>query len=375
MFELRIHKLDWKLMTAVLLLTAVGLLMIYSATRTHLALNDLSPTMKLGKQLVFVIIGLVLFVIIASFDYSRLANLSWPLFIGSLVLLVAVLVIGTEVNGARRWIDFGPLRLQPGELAKPCLILFLASYMAARAEQAGDFDLLLRTLGFAAIPCGLILIEPDLGTPVLLIFVWGIMCYALGSRLHHLAAIWFAFLMLFAAAWGFDVIRPHQRARLMAFVNSNPQTREEKDARYQLEQSMIAIGSGHLAGQGLFRGPQTQLRFVPDQETDFIFTAIGEELGFLGAAAVVALLGVVLWRTLMIAMHARTLFGRLIAAGVAGMFFLHILANIGMTLGMTPVKGMPLPFVSYGGSALMANFIALGVLQSIFIDRQTIRFD
>lgn len=375
MFELRIHKLDWKLMAAVLLLTAVGLLMIYSATRTHLALNDMSPTLKLGKQLVSVVIGLVLFVVIASFDYSRLANLSWPLFIGSLVLLVAVLAIGAEVNGARRWIDLGPIRLQPGELAKPALILFLASYMAARAEQAGDFDLLLRTLGFAAIPCMLILIEPDLGTPVLLVFVWAIMCYALGSRLHHLAAIGFAFAMIFAAAWGFNVIRPHQRARLIAFVNSNPQTQEEKDARYQLEQSMIAIGSGHLIGQGLFRGPQTQLSFVPDQETDFIFTAIGEELGFLGAAAVMVLLGVVLWRTLTIAAEARTLFGRLIAAGVAGMFFLHILANIGMTLGMTPVKGMPLPFVSYGGSALMANFIALGVLQSVFIDRQTIRFE
>ncbi len=372
MLEFRLNRLDWRLLGAVLTLTAIGMVMIYSATRAHLTVSGAMPTKKLLLQAVWVLCGLILFTLVSSFDYSRLQQFAWPIYLSTLGLCVLVLVIGGLVRETQRWISIGPVNIQPAELAKLGVILMLATFFAQREGEAVEFELLSRALAYAAVPCALILLQPDLGTPVLIIFVWGIVCYMVGARLHHLGAFFFAFIMLFVAAWGFNLIKPHQKVRLTAFISDSADAQKE---RWQVDQSIIAIGSGHIFGQGLFRGSQSQLSFVPDQETDFIFSVIGEELGFAGSVTVIFMLGVLLWRTLMICANAKNLFGRLLAAGIVAMFFLHILANVGMTLGVTPVKGMPLPFVSYGGSSMLVNFIALGVLQSIYADRQTIRFE
>ena len=372
MFSWRALRFDWHLLVAVLLLTAIGLLMIYSATKTQLTMAGQEPTRKLVLQATWVALSLIIALLVATFDFSRLQSLTWPIYISTLFLLGLVLVTGGLVRETQRWISLGPITIQPAELAKVGVILAMASFFAAHQGERAEFDQPARALGYALVPAALILAQPDLGTPILLLFVWGIVSYVYGARLQHLAAFIFAFVMVFTAAWGFGLIKPHQKQRLTTYIDRSADSSKEG---YHLRQSLIAIGSGHVTGQGLFRGPQTQLSFVPDQETDFIFTAVGEELGFVGSVTVILLFGVVLWRGLTICAQARTLFGQLVAAGIVAMIFLHVMANIGMTLGMTPVKGLPLPFVSYGGSSLMTNYVALGLLQSIWADRQTIRFD
>lgn len=372
MLNFRLARADWKLIAAVVALVAIGLAMVYSATRADLTMHGVSPQEKMVAQRNWVILSIVVFVIVASFEYSRLQHLAWPTYLVVLGLLVVVLIIGGLVRETHRWISLGPLNIQPAELAKLGVILMLSAFLAERESEYANFELLTRSLGYALLPSVLILLQPDLGTPILLVFIWGVGCFIYGARVQHLAAFAFAFVMLFMAAWGFGLIRPHQKERLTAFVRTDEAVH---DKRWQLEQSLIAIGSGHLTGQGLFSGSQSQLSFVPDQETDFIFSIIGEELGFVGAVLVLALFGVVLWRGLVISATARTAFGRLVAGGIVAMYFFHIAVNIGMTLGLMPVKGLPLPFVSYGGSAMLVNFIALGILQAIYIDQQSIRFD
>ncbi len=372
MFHSRLVRADWKLMAAVLILVVIGLTMVYSATRAQLTVEGSSPTSKMATQSIWVVLSLVAFVLVACFEYSRLQQLSWPFYVGALVLLALVLVTGAFVRETQRWLSIGPVNIQPAELAKLGVILLLGAYLSSRERDVVDFELLVRSLAYALVPSVLILLQPDLGTPILLVFIWGVICYVFGARLVHLGAFALAFVMLFAAAWGFGFIQPHQKARLTAFFDSGEDVRGQ---RWQLQQSLIAIGSGHLTGKGLLRGSQSQLSFVPDQETDFIFSVIGEETGFVGTVAALILFGIILWRGLVICALARTVFGRLVAAGIVAMFFFHIAVNIGMTLGVMPVKGLPLPFVSYGGSAMLVNFVALGILQSIYIDRQSIRFD
>jgi rod shape determining protein RodA len=220
-------------------------------------------------------------------------------------------------------------------------------------------------------PTVLVLAQPDLGTPVLLFMVWLAMTFAVGARVTHIGAIAVSFVMLFMAAWGLNIIRPHQKQRLAAFLEADA---DPRGANWQQKQSLIAIGSGHLVGKGLFKGTQSRLRFVPDQETDFIFTVIGEEMGFLGSVVVLGAFGVLLYRALSIAALAKDTPGRVMAVGIAMMWMVHVVVNVGMATGLGPVKGMPLPFVSYGGSNMLTMMAAAGLLQSIHIHRQKITF-
>jgi len=359
------QRLDWTLLLTVLLLATIGCLMIYSATRAQ------GGAHKLVLQLVWLALGLVVLASVTVVDYSRLVNLAVPFLGLCIFLLVVVLFTGHLVKGAERWIPLGPINIQPAELLKLALILFLGGFLASREEEAHDFGLVLTSLAYVGVPSLLVLAQPDLGTPVLLFLVWLTMLFVAGSRVLHLGAIAFAFIMLFTAAWGLDIIRPHQKERLTAFMNPDA---DPHGQGWQLKQSLIAIGSGHLVGQGLFKGTQSRLQFVPDQETDFVFTVVGEELGFVGSVAVLGLFGLVLYRALSIAAAAKDTAGRLIASGIAAMLLVHILVNVGMTLGMMPVKGMPLPFVSYGGSSMLTMMAAVGLLQSVHIHRQKITF-
>ena len=358
------------MLAIVLILCVLSALAVYSCTRSDLVKHGHPPTAKLMMQIVWLVIGLGALLATMMVDASKLGRLAWPIYLVCLGLLLLVLVTG-PIRGTTRWISLGPVNLQPAELAKIALILMLGSVLSRSEDESWDFLFLVRTLAYVAAPAMLILLQPDLGTPIVMFFVWLVMLYAFGANPLHLTAFALAAIMLFAGAWGFGLIRPHQKARMVAFIDPGA---DPEGAGYHLRQSLIAIGSGHLWGQGLFHGPQSQGSFIPDQETDFIFTVIGEELGFVGAASVVVLFGLLLYRGTMVAASAPTIFGRAVAMGITAMFVLEVMTNIGMTIGLAPVKGMALPFLSYGGSSLVTSMIAVGILQSIYMRRDPIVF-
>jgi rod shape determining protein RodA len=275
-----------------------------------------------------------------------------------------------EVRGTHRWLVLGPLRLQPAELAQLAVLLTVCSVAAAH-EGIHDFLGLARNLAWVVVPVGLILLEPDLGTPVVMLVTWGVVMYVAGVRWTHLASFAFAGALLFSAAWYSGAIRQYQKDRLLIFLHPE---RDPTGDGYHLVQSLIAIGHGGPFGQGLFQGTQTRLHFIPDQETDFIFTAVAEEMGFVGGALVLALFGVLIWRCLAVAAEAKDMLGRLLAAGVTCILALHVFVNVGMTMGLMPVKGMPLPLVSYGGSNMLATMLALGLVESVHMRRHKIAF-
>jgi rod shape determining protein RodA len=370
-------QLDLTLLIVVGLLVCLGLLMIYSSTRGALLGEGKSPLGKVRMQFLWLLAALVAMVLATLLDYEKIAALSLPIMGTVVFLLLVVLALAklspeaSDVRGTVRWIALGPVKIQPSELAKIAVILSLAAFLAYREDDLDTLATVSRSLLYAAVPLGLIFLQPDLGTPVVIICIWLTTLLVAGARLSHLGAFVLAGVLLFTAAWNVGVIRPNQKERIMVFLA--PQ-KDPRGAGWQLQQSMIAIGAGGLWGQGLFKGKQTQLSFVPDQETDFIFTAIGEELGFAGAMGTLAIFGLLLWRTLRISMTARDMTGRVMAAGIAAVFAVHVVVNIGMTIGLMPVKGMPLPFLSYGGSNLVTNMVLVGLLENIHMRRHKIVF-
>ncbi|MHB8996798.1 MAG: rod shape-determining protein RodA [Armatimonadota bacterium] len=356
---------DWILLGVVLLLLIIGAVMIYSSTRAEMGSH------KLVLQLVWIALGLAIMASVTCVDYNRLMHIAVPFMGFCVLLLIVVLVMDHFVKGAQRWIPLGPLNIQPSEMLKIGVILLLGGFLSSREEEAPEFSLVMVSLAYIGLPVLLVLAQPDLGTPVLIFMVWVTMLFLAGSRVVHIGAIAFAFIMLFTAAWGLNIIRPHQKQRLTAFVNPDA---DPHGQGWQLRQSLIAIGNGRVGGAGLFKGTQSRLRFVPDQETDFIFSVIGEEGGFLGSVFVLSCFGLLLYRGLAIAAAAKDTAGRIMAGGITAMFLVHIMVNVGMAVGIMPVKGMPLPFVSYGGSNMLTMMTAIGLLQSIHIHRQKITF-
>lgn len=372
MARLLVHA-DFKLLVIVILLVLYGAVMIYSCTHQRLAQAGLSPARKVTLQLVWIGLGILIMALVMVADYAKLASFSPIIYLLCLGLLVLVLVIAQVRLGAIRWIPLGPLRIQPAELTKLGVILMLGTYLAGRREEGEHdaFPVAARALVYVAVPAALIALQPDLGTPVVLVFICLVMLYVGGARLSHLAAFAFAFLMLLTAAWGLDIIRPHQKERLTSFLHPED---DPEGSGWHVRQSLIAIGSGHLYGQGFKQGTQTQGNFIPHQEEDFIFTAVAEELGLFGSLLLLGLLAALLARAVIICIHAEDINGRLVAAGIAAMFLVHIVASVGMTMGLLPVKGMTLPFVSYGGSSMMVSFAGVGLLQSIYMRRHKIAF-
>ncbi len=352
------------------LLVTVGLLMIYSSTRASLVDDGLAPTKKVFTQVISLVIALVALFVVACIDYEKIISVAMPIMGATLALLVLVLLLPAD-KGAHRWIHLGPYNLQPAELAKVAVIILLAAFLASRDDEVDTLSLVSRSLVYAAVPSALIFLEPDIGTVAVIMCAWLTMLFVAGAKARHLGAYVLAAVVLFGAAWNLGVIRPYQKERILSFIDPD---KDAQGSGYHLRQSMIAIGSGGLWGQGLFRGKQTQLGFVPDQETDFIFTAIGEELGFMGSLVVIALYAGLVWRVYGVAATAKDMQGRLVAAGIAAVLCVHVVVNISMTIGLMPVKGLPLPFVSYGGSNLLTNAIFIGLLQNIYMRRQKINF-
>ncbi len=362
--------LDAVLVVTVLALSAIGIAAVYSATFHRLQLQGADPSGFMVRQMINVGVGVVGMIAAAVVDY-RYARVYSPLiYLGAIVLLVVVLTpLGTAVHGSQSWINLGGFQLQPSELAKVALVVALAALLH---ERKGDPNLL--TVGASvlllAVPAGLILLQPDFGTFV--VFPWTAFVLLLvgGTRARHLIGLAGVAIGGAVATFQLDLVelQEYQVARLTAFLDPG-NTEIARTAAYNTNQSLIAIGSGGLAGKGFMQGTQTNLSYVPENHTDFIFTVVGEEFGFLGSVVVLALFALLLWRGLRIAALAKDLFGTLLAAGAVAVFGVQLLVNVGMTVGIMPVTGIPLPFVSYGGTSMLASFLLVGLMLNVHMRR------
>jgi rod shape determining protein RodA len=371
-----VRRLDWILTVAVLMLTVLGALLVWSATRPQELSVGGDPRAFLKKDMVNLVIGVALGCAVAAVDYRILRAYAPFVYLASLLGLMAVLAIGTTINGAHSWIVLpAGFQLQPSEFAKVALIVGLGVILGAKHDDQrsgvrttpGDRDVL-AALVLAVIPMGLIMLQPDFGTVMVFVFVILGMLAVSGSPSRWVVGLIICGVVFGGAILQFHMLKPYQEARLTEFVKSN---RNTTSTGYNVDQAMTAIANGGLTGRGLFHGQQTQGQFVPEQQTDFVFSVAGEELGYVGAGGIILLLGVVMWRALSIAAGAGEPFGTLIATGVVCWFAFQSFVNIGMTLGIMPVTGLPLPFVSYGGSAMFANLMGVGLLQNVRLRSRT----
>ncbi len=365
-----VRRLDWVLALAVLALLVIGTVLIYSATRGRLLDAGVDPMGYLKRNVLNIAIGLALGLATALFDYGMLRAYAPFLYGASVLGLLAVLSpLGGTVNGARAWITLpGGFSVQPSEFAKVALCVGLAMILSEKRDaedqpRAVDVGL---ALVVAAVPMALIMLQPDLGTAIIVGFIVLGILFVAGTPGTWMAGLVALGLAGTAVAIQAGVLSTYQINRFAAFAN--PEF-DPGGAGYQLKQARIAIGAGGFNGSGLFEGTQTNGQFIPEQQTDFIFTVAGEELGFIGGAAIILLLGIVMWRALRIALRAEDMFGRLVATGIVCWFTFQLFENIGMTLGIMPMTGVPLPFVSYGGTAMFANLMAIGLLENVHMRR------
>ncbi len=357
------RRTDWTLVLAACALVAVGITFIWSASRKPEVTGWFPLTGLARKQLLWAVIGLASMAVALTVPYRLFARYSYALYALALAALLYVLLFGTVRNYARRWIALGPMTLQPSEFAKVAFLLALAKYLLYKESYRRWWGLL-PPLAMVVVPMVLIVKEPDLGSALVLLPMLLALLYVAGARKKHMAFYLVLPLLVLAVLWllGVSPLHGYQQQRLLAFLNP------EKYARgtgYPLLQSLIAVGSGGLWGKGLGQGTQVQLAFLPTRRTDFIFACIAEEWGFFGAALVLGLHLYLLLGGAAIALRTREPFGRLVAVGVMTLFASQVLINTGMTVRLAPITGLVLPFVSYGGSSLMANFIALGLLLNV----------
>ncbi|MGH2812915.1 MAG: rod shape-determining protein RodA [Actinomycetota bacterium] len=362
-----IRHFDLMLLLSVAGLSVIGALAVYATTRARQEQFGEDPALFLKRHIVYLAAAFFVFLGLLFFDYRQLRGFSLVLYGGVVLMLLIVLTpIGTQVAGAQRWIDLGVFQIQPAELAKMALIVMLAAlYTQDRPEMTPDAKVLIG-VGLTALLAVVIFVQPDLGTLMVLPAILFSVLLISGTRLRWLLALLMAGVVIFFLILNLGLIRDYQIDRLRAFMD--PESDSQR-AGYNLQQSLFAVGSGGLNGKGLFEGTQTNLDFVPEQHTDFVFTAIGEEGGFIGGLVVLGLFALLLWRALRIAMLSKDLFGTLLAAGIAGMLAFQVFVNVGMTIGLMPITGIPLPFLSYGGSSLIVNFSAVAVLMNIHMRR------
>jgi rod shape determining protein RodA len=340
--------------------------MIYSASRDKLQASGIDPTYFLKRQAAFVALGIGVMVLAAAIDYRKLRDLAPVVYGATVVILLAVFSpLGQKSRGAQAWFQIGSYQLEPSEFAKLGVIFSLAAFCALykgrlRARQ------LVAVLVLAAVPFGLIYRQPDLGTSLVLAAVLIAVLLVGGARGRHLAVLGLIGALGVVAVLHFGVLKQYQKDRLTAFLDSTTNTQA---SAYNLDQSKIAISSGGVGGKGLFRGTQTNLSYVPEQHTDFIFTAVGEQLGLVGSALLLSLFVLMVWRIWRAATLSRDLVGTLICVGVLAMLVFQVFENVGMTMGIMPIAGIPLPFMSYGGSAVVASFAAIGLVLNVHMRR------
>ena len=341
------------------LLAILGLVMAYT--------NSVEQGQSvLTGGLVWTVIALVAFVITTVFDYKWLKTFAWPLYLVQIGLLVVTLGIGHGVGGASRWISIGPFDFQFSELAKILMIVVLANYLGGRQGRLRSLPSILGACVLVGPPWILVMLQPDLGTSLVLLAILAGMLFMSGASLRWLTAIVAIVLASLPIIWN-DILRDYQKQRLLSFLNPATDT---QGAGYQVNQSLIAVGSGGLTGTGLTNGSQNQLNFLPVQESDFVASIYLEELGFIGAMILLILFSALIWRILTSGWRSKDPFGMMFASGLASMILFQLIVNLGMVIGLMPITGIPLPFVSHGGASLISIAVGLGIIQSVNI-RQT----
>lgn len=358
---------DWTLVICTVALIALGTVVIGSAT--HINREGLSFDDLVAKQLLFFFINMGVVIGLQWFDYRRLRSWGRPLYVLTIVLLLAVMFVGTSALGAQRWIQIGPITVQPSEFTKLLMIISMAGMIESRVNKLDSFKSLLPIVIFVGIPTLLVFKQPDLGTSLVYLAILCGMLFVGGIRMRLVQIIVGAAVIL--APLGWFVLQEYQKQRILVFLNPNI---DPFGAGYHIIQSKIAIGSGMILGKGLFEGTQSQLNFLPENHTDFIFSVVGEELGFVGCVIALLLLFVIIYRSIVIARSANDTFGMLLATGIGSMIVFQVLVNVGMTTGIMPVTGIPLPFISYGVSALTTNMISVGLLLNIAMHRKKLMF-
>jgi rod shape determining protein RodA len=357
---------DWWLLGIALALVGYGLVVIRSAT----LLADQPVSRQLLSQGTYALIGLALLAVLAVIDYRVLGAFAVAVYAGMLGLLALVLVAGTSVWGAQRWLGVGWFSFQPSEVAKVAVIICLARFLASREQEIGRLSTFLISLGIVALPVALVYRQPDLGTALVLAAIWLGMSFVAGAPVKWLMGVLAIPFLGFPIVW--RLLQDYMRRRLLTFLAPE---RDPLGEGYNVIQARISVGSGGWLGRGLGNGTQTQLNFLRVQHTDFIFAVLGEELGFVGAMALLGLYGLLFWRCLRVATRSRDAFGRLLAAGVTSMLLFQVFVNVGMNIGLVPVTGITLPLISFGGSSLVTTFLCLGLLQSVLIHSQARRYD
>jgi len=360
---------DLFLVLAYMALAGIGIVMVHTASAPRLELLGADPDTLMRRQAIFAAVGLAVFSVTSLIDNRSLRTLTPWVFAGSMVSLLLVLTpVGEVVKGAQRWVQIGLFQFQPSEFAKVALILALAALLSTAAERL-RWDHVARAIILVSLPAVLIFRQPDLGTMLVLGFITFIVLFVGGTSARQIGFLSIAGAVGAVGLFRSGALREYQVTRLVAFLDPAADTAA---AQYNQAQSEIAIGSGGFFGKGLYEGTQTNLSFVPEQSTDFIFTAVGEQLGFIGGAIVLALYAVIVWRVLVAAAVGRDRFSQLAAAGVAALLMFHVFVNVGMTIGLMPVTGLPLPFLSAGGSAIIAMSVALGIAHSSWMRRSPV---
>jgi rod shape determining protein RodA len=355
-----------------LFLAAVGLIgcsvfVVGNATQDDIAGN---PHYYLVRQAAYGVVGIVFMIVLARIDYSRFREWRWGIYGTMLGLIFLVLAIGTAAKGSQRWIPLPFFNLQSSELGKLLLVLALAGFMVERLRKTGDKETTCRILLAAIFPAMLVIAQPDLGSGLVYMAIAVAVLFVGGTKWTHFAVLAVlavgsvSFVLVGGPAVGVQVLKPYQVDRLTAFLNPTDDPRKQG---YQLKQSIAGIGAGEKTGRGPEGATQTKLDFIPEHHTDFIFAVVGEEFGFAGAAVVLSLYALLLWRAVRVLTMAKNVYGAIVAGGIATMLAFQIFVNVGMTIGIMPITGVPLPLMSYGGSSVIVTFMAIGVLQSIHV--------
>jgi rod shape determining protein RodA len=358
---------DFTLLSATLAIIAYGCAMIYSASS-----GGTTGAGYVEKQIIWALLGLIGAAVVASINHTVYHRHARKIYVITIVTLVAVLLVGESAKGAQRWIGYGWFRIQPSEFAKIALIIALAVFFVERADRIRSLRTLVESFVYLAVPLLLIFKQPDLGTSLVLLAIWITMAFVAGTDYRNIVLIAVTGIVFALSVWYIPgVLKDYQRKRIITLINPSA---DPLGSGYHINQSRIAVGSGQFLGKGFLKGTQRELRFIPEQHTDFIFTVVAEEFGFVGAVSLLGLYFLMIWRALNIMSVTEDSTGRLITAGVVGMFLFHVFVNVGMTLGIMPVTGVPLPLFSYGGSSLMANMMAIGLLEGISMRRHRISF-
>ncbi len=369
------HHVDVLLIAAAAAITAIGVLMVYSTTRIPLGVAGENPESQMKKQLVFALVGAAAFVATVFFDYKRYLSWAPVLYVGSLLLLLATIAVGRSTLGATSWIQVGSIQVEPSEIVKVSLILSLAALLASRRGDVSGRALVV-VLALSVLPFALIYKQDALGSAMVLAVVMIGMLLMGGTKGRHMIALALLAAIAIGGILQLGVLKQYQKDRLLTFLvapsgvgTSSTSASPYANIEYQLGESKAAIADGGLGGKGLFKGTETNLSYVPNQSTDFIFTAVAEQFGFAGSALLLALFVLMIWRSWRAAVLSRDLAGTLICVGVLSMLTFQVFENIGMTMGIMPVAGITLPFMSAGGSSMVIDWIAIGLVVNVSMRR------